>query len=396
MLPSVPPCYISPVIIAIDYNAALRQIAGIGRYAREMVRSFAALASGDELVLFYAARDLDPASDALRQLRELQATYPAIRTVALPFTERHLTIIWQRLRLPLAVERWTGAVDWVHAPDFVLPPVQQARSLVTVHDLTFRVHPETAHPRLKRYLDTAVPRSLARATHIIAVSESTKRDIVELLGVAADKITVIPHGLSPQFKRVIDQAELERVRARYDLSATFFLHVGTIEPRKNLVRLIDAFTGLRIPPDQPQPELLLAGKQGWLAEPILARAQAAPHVRLLGPVADADLPALYTLAACVVYPSFYEGFGFPAMEALACGTPVVAANTSSLPELVGDVGLLIDPQNTDALQTAMQQVLDDPQHTVRARSAGPRHTAPYTWERAARQLLDVYRMTGTR
>ncbi|GAC1642971.1 MAG: glycosyltransferase family 1 protein [Herpetosiphon sp.] len=379
--------------IAFDFNAGIRQIAGIGRYARELVRSFAALESGDEIVLFYAGRGLDRTSEPFKALQDLQQLRPQVRTVALPFDERTLTILWQRARLPLPVELWTGAVDVVHAPDFVLPPVRRAATVLTVHDLSFRVQSEAAHPRLRRYLERAVPRSLARAGGIIAVSQSTARDLERLMGVAAAKITVIPHGIDGSFRRVVDKVQLEEVRQRFGLRQPFLLHVGTIEPRKNLVRLIRAFRELQEQCGAMIPELILAGRTGWLSDPIIAAADAAPGVRRIGPVSEADLLALYSLATALVYPSLYEGFGFPALEALACGTPVITANSSSLPEVVGDLGVLVDPTNEQALRTAMEQVINDPQHTARARAEGPTLAATFSWQRAAEQLLTLYQKT---
>lgn len=377
------------MIIALDYNAALRQIAGIGRYTRELVRAFLCQQSDDQLVLFFADRDLPPDHRGRRDLLALQHEFPRVRAVPIPLTERWLTIMWQRARLPLPVERWTGPVDLVHAPDFVLPPVRSAPTLLTVHDLTFRVHPETAHANLRRYLDHAVPRSLARATHVLADSQSTKRDLQRLMGVDERNITVLYPGIGVQFRRVTDDARLAEVRSRFHLPSQFLIHVGTIEPRKNLDRLMAAFD--RVRRDHDGLELLLGGKPGWMSDPIVARARQTAGARLLGPIADADLPALYTLATACVYPTLYEGFGFPPLEALACGTPALVANTSSLPEIVGDLGVLVDPLDSDNLAEGIAKVIADREVRQAARERGPQQAARFTWERAGAELLGLYR-----
>jgi glycosyltransferase involved in cell wall biosynthesis len=379
--------------VAIDYNAALRQLAGIGRYSRELVRALAELRSGDDIILFYAARDLHPG--ALDGLRRLQALNPRVKAAPIPITERLLTIVWQRLRLPLPVERWTGPVDVVHAPDFVLPPARASGTIVTVHDLSFRLHPEAAHERLRRYLESAVPRSLRRAARVLADSASTADDLRRLMSVPPDKISVLYPGVGAQFRRVADAAQLASVGEKYALPPRFFMHVGTIEPRKNLERLMAAYRAVREERGEDAGGLVLAGKPGWLSDPILAAARSTPGVMLTGPVADEDLPALYSAATALVYPTLYEGFGFPPLEALACGAPVITSNTSSLPEIVAGIGLMVDPLDRQVLAAALRRVLDDPAITEQARNEGPSVAARFAWPRAAQQLLDVYReMSG--
>ena len=375
--------------IAIDYNAALRQIAGIGRYTRELVQALADLRSGDELVLFYAARDVPRDAPGYRGLHDLRATYPTVRPVELPISERWLTILWQRARLPLPVEHWIGPIDVLHAPDFVLPPARTRRTILTVHDLTFRIHPETAHARLRRYLEEAVPRSLKRAAHVLVDSRSTAEDLERLMGVPPEQISVLYPGIGRQFRRVEDQERLAAVRDRYGLPPEFILHLGTIEPRKNLRRLMAAFAEVRATSGRSI-GLVLAGKPGWMSEEILAQARSTEGVILTGLVDEEDMPALYSLARGVAYPTLYEGFGFPPLEALACGTSVVASNTSSLPEILGEVALQVDPVDTGAITYALRRMLDDPEIARRAQRDGPTQAARFTWSGAARQLLDLY------
>jgi glycosyltransferase involved in cell wall biosynthesis len=378
--------------IAIDYNAALRQIAGIGRYTRELVGAMAEARRGDEFLLFYASRDLQPDAFGRQALAELEADYPTIRSVAIPISERWLTILWQRFRLPVPVELWTGPVDLVHAPDFVLPPTRTGKTILTVHDLTFRVHPETAHTRLRQYLERAVPRSLGRAMHVLADSQSTAADLQRLMRVPASKISVLYPGIGTQFRPVHDPAMHHKVRERYRLPEHYVLHVGTLEPRKNLERLILAMQEVR--EDHPDIGLVLVGKPGWLSEPILERARTTPGVLLIGPVPDDDLPVLYTLARGTVYPSLYEGFGFPPLESVACGTPVMMSNTSSLPELAIAGTFMVDPHRPEALTDGLRRLLNDRELRQTARDQGAPQARRWNWPAAAGQLLDLYHVLG--
>jgi glycosyltransferase involved in cell wall biosynthesis len=381
------------MIIGIDYTAGAWQGAGIGRYTRELVRATVAQSTQDErgeplrYVLFYAAGGLPPDAPYVRELHELCAQYPAVRAVPLPLTPRLLTILWQRARLPLAVERFTGPLDLLHAPDFVLPPTR-ARSLLTVHDLTFLVHPECFEPRLQRYLARVVPRSLRRAHHILADSHATQRDLTHLLGVPAERISVIYPGVDARFCPLPPGAS-EPVRRRLGLPDAFLLFVGTLEPRKNLVRLLEALAHL---PDAPP--LVLAGRRGWLYDDAFAaveRLHLRERVHWLDFVADADLPALYNLTRAFVYPSLYEGFGLPVAEALACGTPVVTSGRASLAEVAGTAAVLVDPLDSAAIADGIRQALDTGGNL---RDAGLAHVSRFRWEAAAQSLLERYRMVG--
>jgi glycosyltransferase involved in cell wall biosynthesis len=408
--------------IGIDYTAAAWQGAGIGRYTRELTRAVIERGRGLRFSLFYAAGWPGAADPPfLAELRRLCAAHPHVRAAPIPLPPRRLTQLWHRLRAPLPVELFTGRLDVLHAPDYVLPPTVAPRRIVTIHDLSYLVHPECAVPSVARYLSDAVPRSLTRATGVLADSQATKRDMVRLLGVPEERISVVYPGVGTQF-RPLPPEECEPVRRKLGLPERFILFVSTLEPRKNLVRLVEAFAMLaqgspavledsshnversRLSVGIAEPStfnaqrvhamhLVIAGRKGWMYEPIFAaieRSGVAERVRWLDYLDDADLPMVYNLAWVFAYPSIYEGFGFPPLEALACGAPVVAADNSSLPEAVGAAGLLVPADDTAAIARALGRVADDAMLRAWLREAGPIHARTFTWERAARQVLEHY------
>lgn len=372
--------------IGVDYTAAAWQGAGIGRYTRELIRAAVGLDSGLRYTLFYAAGGLPADGPYLRELHALCAAHPHVQARPLALSPRQLTIIWQRLRLPLRAELLAGHFDLLHAPDFVLPPTR-ARTLLTVHDLTFLVRPECAEAGLRRYLARAVPRSLRRADVILVDSQATAGDLARLLGVSGPRVRLLYPGVDARF-RPLPTTATEPVRAALGLPARFLLFVGTLEPRKNLVRLLAGFAQARLPPDLC---LVVAGRRGWLEGEIfatVAQLGLQERVRFLDFVADADLPALYNLAQAFVYPSLYEGFGLPVLEALACGTPVLSAQVASLPEVAGTAAILVDPLNEAAIAAGIEQTLAEAE---RLRLAGPLQARHFSWTAAAESLLACYR-----
>jgi glycosyltransferase involved in cell wall biosynthesis len=387
-----------PLRIGIDYTAAAWQGAGIGRYTRELVRDLVAQGDSYSYTLFYAAGGLDSASPYLADLRQLCATHRHVRSAPIPLSPRRLTQIWQRARLPLPVELFAGPLDIVHAPDFVLPPTR-ARTIVTIHDLSFLIYPEFAAPGMVRYLSSAVPRSLRRADAVLADSIATRDDLARLLRIDPARVSLVYPGVSPRF-RPLPPDQIEPVRRRLGLPDRFILFVSTLEPRKNLVRLIEAFARLlRRSGEGPAPQLadlklVIGGRRGWLYEEIFAaieRLHLGQQICALDYVDDNDLPALYNLADVFAYPSVYEGFGLPALEALACGTPVLTADNSSLPEAVGDAAVLVPAGDVDAIAAGLARLLADPALRARLRAAGPLRARQFTWARAAQQVLECYR-----
>lgn len=367
--------------IGIDYTAAIRQTAGIGRYTREMVKALAHLPQSPDYRLFVA--------DAGRDFAHPVPGPTCIwRTTRL--TERWLVRLWYRLRLPLPIERWTGPLDLFHAPDFFLPPTRAGTpTLVTVHDLSYVRLPETTMPGMERHLNTWVPASVERASHVIAVSEATRQDLIELYDTPLQKISVLYHGVTAEFQPIEDPACLATVRRKYGLGdKPFILSVGTIQLRKNYRRLIQAFARL-----DPTLHLVIVGGKGWYCEDVFAevsRQQLTERVHFLGFVEEGDLPLLYNTADLFVYPSLYEGFGLPVLEAMACGTPVVAADASALPEVVGQAGLLVDPYDVEAMAEVMAHLLADTALQQRLRQAGLARAKLFAWEKMATDLFELY------
>jgi len=367
--------------VCIDVSAAVHRRAGLGRYTQELVRAL--VAQGEHAyTAFYHQRGqarLAPPIDAL----------PAL-TTRLSVRPWRLTTMLAHL-VGLAQDRLFPGADIFHATEHLLPRLRRLPSVFTVHDLIFRFDPGSHLPLNRIYLNLMMPRFLRQASFIIAVSECSRRDALNLYRVPAEKIHVIPEGVNAQFRPQSRDA-IACVRAKYHLPENYVLCVGTIEPRKNLPLLFEVLAARR---EQGRPvwPLVLAGKPGWLYEPILQRITdlgLQKVVRRTGFFPDDDLPALYSAARVVAVPSRYEGFGLPVLEAMACGTPVVCSNTSSLPEVAGDAALLVSPDDTRGWDEAIARVLnDDALHTC-LRARGLAQAALFTWERAARQTVEVY------
>ena len=378
--------------IGIDYTSAARQGAGIGRLTRNIVGALAEIDRDNEYTLLVQGRELlyPPSSPHPRNSASgiPNANFSEVRTWV---SERWWSRVWHRMRLPLYVEWVIGRVELFHSPDFTLPPVRQGtRTLVTVHDLSFLHLPDCFEPALLDYLVANVPRAVHRADWILADSENTRRDLIELLDVPEDRITVIYPAVEDRFRPIDDVEALDRVRQRYDFPHRFILTVGTIQPRKNYLGLIDALARL----DATDVALVIVGGKGWLYDDIYARVQdleLEDRVLFAGFIDDRDLPAVYNLAQVFCLPSLYEGFGIPPLEAMACGTPVIVSDNSSLPEVVGDAGITIDARDTDALANALSQLLADPARQRELTKRGLAQATKFSWANAAERLLATYR-----
>ena len=373
--------------IAIDYSAAVNQRAGIGRLVRNQVLALAEVYRDNDYRLVYA-----------RPNRGAVPQFPRARNFSryeVGVRERWLTIMWHRAKLPVPADWLSGRVDVYHCPDFVLPPLRHARGILTVHDLAFLMRPDCADAHLRAYLEEVVPRSVRRADFIIADSENTRNDLVVLLGVNPTSIAVVPGGVEERFKPVTDPDLLKKARRQLGVGdAPFVLSIGVLEPRKNLNRLMDAFDLLKQRSAVPRElKLVLAGGKGWLYDDIFehhATSPARDDILLPGFVADDLLPAIYSAASVLAFPSLYEGFGLPILEAMACGTPVVASRASCLPEVADGAALMVDPTNVEGLTAALELPLVDSELRADLIAKGAQRASEYSWHTAAEKLLDVY------
>lgn len=370
--------------IALDYTAGIRQRAGIGQYARGLVKAMLAQDTSNEYTMITSGR-------ATKDYPFPTAKNVRGRNIYLP--DRYLNMLWYRWRVPLYANIFTGTNDIYHGLDFVLPPLLgKARKVVTVHDLAFLQHPETAIPSLAAYLNKVVPESVALADVVAVNSFATRQALIDHYKTPPEKITVIPCGIAPYFKRITDPVLLGATQHKFELTHPLVLSVGTLEPRKNHLGLIKAFNELRQNKEKP-PQLVIAGGKGWLYEEtlqVVEELKLENSVRFIGRVSDLELITLYSLADVFAFPSFFEGFGIPPLEALACGAPVVTSNTSSLPEVTGDAAIQVDPHDIQALANAISRLLEDEQLRKDLRRKGYVQAKKYAWPAIAQKMLSIY------
>jgi glycosyltransferase involved in cell wall biosynthesis len=286
---------------------------------------------------------------------------------------------------------WLG-LDLLHSPDFIPPAFGYRRSIITVHDLNFLHFPQFLTTESLHYYNGQIEWATHRADHILADSYATKADLISMVGVPGDKIAVVHLAADPAYHPV-SLEKAGRVVAQYGLEPGYILFVGTLEPRKNVTGLLQAYR-LLVDAKAADAKLALVGGKGWLYDEIFERVETlrlTERVRFLHNVADIDLPSLYSAASVVVTPSFYEGFGLPPLEAMACGTPTVVANRASLPEVAGEAGLLVNPDDAGDIAQAITRVLTDKPLRARMREDGLVQAARFSWERTAHETLKVYR-----
>jgi glycosyltransferase involved in cell wall biosynthesis len=356
------------MLIGIDASRAVAACpTGTEVYSRRLIQALLTLESPHRFRLYL--RSTSPAN-----------TFPGAELRVIPFPRlwTHLRLSWEMAHRP---------PDVLFVPAHVLPLIHPRVSLATVHDLGYLYFPE-AHPwRQRLYLDLSTRWNARIAAHLLADSEATKADIVTHYGTPPEKITVAYPGRDETLAPVRDPASIEAVKARYGIVGDYFLYLGTLQPRKNLARLIAAFAAL-----PPETVLVLAGKRGWLYEDLFAqvgRLSLEGHVLFPGYVPDEDKAALLSGAVAFVFPSLYEGFGLPVLEAQACGCPVITSTTSSPPEVAGDAALLVNPSDTEAITAAMQRIATDSGLRKTLIERGFVNVRRFSWAACARSVLSI-------
>ena len=362
--------------IAIDARK-LRDF-GIGTYIRNLLRHLARLDATTEFVVL--CREQDCAF-----VTELGENFRAVTEPSRPYSLR------EQFAIPLELRR--AGVNLFHAPHYVLPPMTPCRSVVTIHDCIHLRFPQYLPSRLGyAYARSSLWVAAHRSARVLTVSEASKRDILEYFRVPESKVTVIYNAIDERFHEEPPADEVMRVQERYQLTDPFILYAGNIKPHKNLERLIEAFHMVRRG-ELEHIKLLIIGdeisKYATLRRAV-HRYKLHKHVRFFGFVPDATLAILYRLARVFVFPSLYEGFGLPPLEAMASGTPVITSNLSSLPEVVGDAAMLIDPYQPDAIAGAMRRVLQDERLRDDLRERGLARVREFSWGRSVKRVREIY------
>jgi glycosyltransferase involved in cell wall biosynthesis len=375
----------SPLRIAIDAHSVGTGLAGNESYITNLIEALAALDTVNRYTLYVTRREA---------VERFKGRWP---NVSVRLTRPHTPLV--RIPLTLSAELRRHPVDLLHV-QYTAPPLSPCPVVATIHDLSFEHLPQTFKRRSRMQLQFTVRRTARSAARILVPSEHTRRDICQTYEIDPGRVNVTPLAAPAHFAPVEDESEVRRVRELYRIEGDYILAVGSIQPRKNLGLLIAAYADLRrARPQANLPKLALVGKLAWLYDETLRAIEErglSDLTVLTGYVREADLPALYTGALCFVYPSYFEGFGLPPLEAMQCGAPVIAGNRTSLPEVVGDAGLLIDPFDKEAMASALARVIDDANLRAHLRVKGLERARNFSWRETARLTLRAYNQAAGR
>ncbi len=368
--------------IGIDCRLPTYQMGGISQYAIHLIQALGRLAANDSFTIFHSrkeSRSFTPPENERFVRRDL-------------WTPCHHRFE----RLALALELFPHRLDVYHSPDFIPPATGAKGRVITVHDLTFLFYPEFLTAESRRYYSDQIEWAVSSADHVLADSDATRRDLINVLSVPPEKVTTVHLAANPVYAASYSEEAIAQTVDEYGIGRGFVLFVGTLEPRKNLVTLLHAYHHLRQTTDITVPLVLVGGK-GWIYEEIFSTIDSLSltgSVIHLSGVPDEKLAHLYRAAGVLAIPSHYEGFGLPALEAMHGGCPVIASTRGSLPEVVGQAAISLEPDDVDAWAGALARVLTDPVLAERMRAAGLAQAAHFTWEKTAAATLEIYRAVG--
>ncbi len=371
--------------IGINTRYLQRRMSGIERYIVELINHLEKVDKTNTYFLFFNKNAPIP---------DLQKSKNFVNNVSLfPTKSRIMRIIWEHIFLIYEIKK--NNLNLFHGPAFFVPLVKSnnCKYVITVHDVTFIKYPQTFTLGTRLYYTVLFPRSLHVSDAIIADSFSTKNDIIENYDIEEKKVKVISLGVSENFLRKREHEQTERVKREYQLPEKYFLFTGVLSPRKNVEIILSAFKKVKDQKQYNDYKLIIVGRKGWLYENIFRKAKdlnLKEEVRFIDHVLEEDLPVLYDLAQCYLFPSLYEGFGLPILEAMACGCPVITSNVSSMPEVAADAALLINPLNEDELVTAIKKINEDPACARNLREKGYEQVKKFSWEKTAQETLKVY------
>ena len=372
--------------IGINGRSIFRQLTGVQHYAREVIHTLCRMESQEIHFSVFAGREGRSGSEPDLPLE----------TSALPANGPIRGMIWEQTALKKLAKR--AGVDILFNPANVAPLTPPVPSVVTIHDLAFLLFPEYFSRTFAAYYRSVIPRIARQAAAVITDSNSSRNDLIERLGLPEDKIRAVPLGVSPSFRRRILKADLEQVRRRHKLPPRFFLSISSLEPRKNLVRLVNAYRLL--PPEIAREHaLVLAGAGNRVyADSGLTRELSLVkdgNVIIPGYIPGGDLPSFYRMSTALVFPSLYEGFGLPVLEAMAASTPVITSNRSSLPEVAGHAAVLIDPESPEEIAAGMELIAADSGTRNLLIERGKKRAAQFTWEKTAKKTLEILKTSAS-
>lgn len=363
--------------IGIDAST-IGTMGGPRTYVLNLINSLLKTDRENEYVIFYNSR-------------EHLGRFPQAKEIVVPFSNPFTRLIREHLLMPLFYKK--ERLDIIHNTKSAISIFKPCKTVVTLHDIIPLTNPETETFMARVYWSIQMPIAARRADRIITISEYAKKEISGYFGITSEKITVIPNCFEERFRPVSDTKALDEIRSKYTLPESFILYVGTIQPRKNLNMLIKAFYNLK-KNGKINKKLVIAGRKGWLYSSLfklIKELRIEEEVIFTGFVPDEDLPYVYNMAYLFVYLSLFEGFGIPPLEAMACGVPVICSNTTSIPEVVGDAGILVDPYDQKAVEDAIISVLSDQARQEELREKGLKQARKFSWERTAVETLNVYR-----